>query len=403
MFRKKRILQNPIVVDLGAREVKVLTYSEDPETRNVVVHGLGSSRISPGKVLHGCLSEPYEVITAIENAYIEAKAPHQNQDSLTILTGVSGIMMDVVCSEIDHRREHPHKKIRPKEWTATLDRIRCRIDEEEYRSSKHHNAPMGLAQSSIEHLFMDGVPIKEIVSNTGQQMTFQLFNTYVPEQHLESLRRVSEELNIPIQGAFHTMYGVSRLILDNHQNPHLSMILIDIGEDHTDVAIVLEGSLKEVQSFSIGGSTFTQRIADTFEISPEEAESIKREYSLAQLPRNISAKITDVLTDDIKLWLQGVECSLEKVASDMRLPERMIVFGGGASLIGIKEGLEFGNWYKNLSESYKPYVSVFYPRSLPHVVDETDALNDPKYIPLLGILHVGSRMNRESTFGFNNQ
>lgn len=403
MFRKKRITNTPIVVDLGSREVKVLTFSEDSQTHNVVVHGVGSSRISPGKMLHGCLSEPYEVITAIENAYIEAKSPHQQQDSLTILTGVSGIMMDVVCSQIDHEREHPHKKIKPKEWAATLDKIRCRIDEEEYRSSKQHNAPMGLAQSSIEHLLVDGVPTKDVVFGTGREIGFHLFNTYVPEKHLESLTRVSEELNIPIQGAFHTMYGVSRLILDHHQNPQLSMVLIDVGEDHTDVAIVLDGFLKEVQSFSIGGQTFTQRIADTFEISFEEAESIKKEYSLAQLPRNISTKITDVLTADIKLWLQGVECSLEKVASDMRLPERMILFGGGASLIGIKEGLEFGNWYKNLSESYKPHVSVFYPKSLPHIVDETDVLNDPKYIPLLGILHVGSRMNQESTFGFNNQ
>ncbi len=402
MFRKKRVINTPIIVDIGAREVKLVTFTKDFDTNNVIIHGIGSSRLSSGKIVHGCLTDTYEVITAIENAYIEAKASHQNKKNLTILTGVSGIMMDAVSSQIEHHRDNPQKKIRKNEWVSTLDKVRCRIDEEEYRSTKEHNAPMDLAQSSIEKILIDGVPTRDVLHQTGKEITFQLFNTYVPETHLDGLYTVSEELSIPIQGVFHTMYGVSRLILDHHKDPQLSLILIDIGEDHTDVAIVLKGGLKEVHSFSIGGMTFTQRIANTFKITIEEAESIKKEYSMAQLPRNISNKITDVLTDDIKVWLQGVECSLENLASDVQLPERIILFGGGASLIGIKEGIEFGNWYKNLSESYKPYVNVFYPKSLPHIVDETEELNDPKYIPLLGILHIGSQMHNDNTLGFNN-
>ncbi len=109
------------------------------------------------------------------------------------------------------------------------------------------------------------------------------------------------------------------------------------------------------------------------------------------------------MTEDIKLWLKGIECSLEETASNTELPERIILFGGGASLMGIKEGLEFGNWYKTIAESYKPSVSIFYPKSLPHIVDETDRLNDPRFIPLLGLLHVGSRMTQYNAFGFTHQ
>ncbi len=277
MFRKKRTSYTPVIVDIGSQEVKVLTFSEDVETRNVTVHGIGISRLPAGQILHGCLTDSYQIATAIENAYVEAKHCHQNEDSLTILTGVSGIMMDSMYSQSSYQREKPDEKIRPKEWENILDKMRCKIDEEEYRSTKEHNAPMKLVQSSIEQMLFDGVPTPQVLFKKGRDLEFRLFNTYVPESHVTALTNISEKVGLPIHGVFHTMYGVTRLILDNHQNPYLSMVLIDVGEDHTDVAIVKEGILQEVQSFSIGGGAFTQRIASTFEITLEEAESIKQE------------------------------------------------------------------------------------------------------------------------------
>ncbi len=398
MFWKKEHKSTPIVVDIGSREVKVLVYTYDDKTGNIMIEGVGTSSLEEDTIEHGQIQNRADVVRALETAYIEAK---KSDDEISMVIGTSGILSDTIRTTMTEHREKPNKAIRPKEWENLLEHTHCRVEEEEYHSQLLHNMPMELVQSSIEGLTIDGEPHKDPLGQTGEKLEMNLFNTYVPESLTKELTAIAETVNVPIEGMFHTSYAVSRLVVDNHHDPHVSMVLIDVGETHTDVTVVENGLVRDTTSFSVGGRDFTETIMTAFEATSEEAEILKREYSKAQLPRKLAQKITDVLTEDIKLWLHGVQVTLEQYPSDFMIPQHFVLCGGSSKLMGLQEALEYGNWYENVNLHSKPSVSVFYPKTLPHIVDTTDKLNHPKFIPLIGLIHASSSLTAQNTFGFH--
>jgi cell division ATPase FtsA len=240
-FRKKPKKIYPYVIDIGTREVRALSFHAEPETQNMTIFSIGSSKLPASSIHNGCIQDATTVADAIKNVLIEAKNPldkHKNQPSLVVAS--SGIMVDTICSTVEYEREQSKKKIASKEWGGILEKIQSRINEEEYQSEKYYNMPMGLTQSSIERIAIDGEITSNIIKQKGSILTFDLFNSYVPETHLQKIIQISTDSNVVTEGVYHSMYGVTKLIIDNHSNSKLSMILIDIGESHTDVAVIYE-------------------------------------------------------------------------------------------------------------------------------------------------------------------
>ena len=392
MFNGKKSTTQGFALDIGSREVKMIAYEKTADTNNLKLLGSGHASINDHSLEHGRIRDVSDITQAVNTAYLEAKFDDQKYP---VTAGVSGVVIDTVCIEITERRQQTKKKIKPKEWKEWMQYIIHRLDQEEYHSERQYKVDMEMAHSSLEHMTIDGRSIDHPIKEMGEKMVFDIFTAYAPKDHLDGLKYTTEYIQMPFNGAFHNQYAVARMVLDYYKYPSPSLILVDIGDSHTDICLIIEGHIVSILSFSIGGYSFSQTLMNTFDLSIEEADTLKAEYSQARLPRHITDKITDVLTDDIKLWLQGFEVALAEISSHISLPDRVVIYGGGASLLGMKEAIEYGNWYKSIGEQYKPKVSLFSPRMLAHVIDDTGVLNHPRYIPLLGLIHVGNQHRKD--------
>lgn len=165
-------------------------------------------------------------------------------------------------------------------------------------------------------------------------------------------------------------------------------LLINLGARITQVNLVRKGN--SVASFSVffGGDDITERLASSFSLTFEEAESLKKEYGYDPTPRLFSAPIgvsndpsvgkisqeqwNAALLKAFEPYIAQLKATLDKLyglqAQIKDLP--LILSGGGSMLVGIKALLA------SILRGHEVYSYV------PSVV----GMRHPRYMSLVGSL-----------------
>jgi len=117
-------------------------------------------------------------------------------------------------------------------------------------------------------------------------------------------------------------------------------MLIDIGGCVTNITIVDNGALKYSERTDLAGNSLTRAIARGLGIDINRAENLKKRYGLlgGEEHRELSSLITPILDAIIKDVERTRNAYLEENLG--RKPERIILAGGGAKLLGISEYFE---------------------------------------------------------------
>jgi cell division ATPase FtsA len=390
MFGKKEILQ-PLIIDISENRVSVLDYTIDNKTGNTIVQALGETRLPFGVVGTDSIEKEDILAKAIEEAIIQVRPNKDNaKDIQTAVFGVSSPIIEITPRLIEIQRDNPSQKIRSKEWVNTIDEVYTKFDSESYNSYQGHNLELSLAQISLNNILLDGQEVLSPINESAQQISLETINTYIPTIYKQSLVNLAKANNLQIDGVYQYGYGVGQLILDYNTNTDISVLLIDIRFGHTSIILIQNQQIIYIQSFGVGSHSFTQAIANAFHITIDEAEKIRQEYSRLQLPRDMSRKITDALEDEISLWLQGIINSLQTINIITNITIHIFVYGEGAELLGIKESLEYSNWYKALNLTQKPSISILTPKQFAHIVDITSQVDTPRFVDMVGLIHLSS-------------
>lgn len=390
MFGNKEILQ-PLIVDISENRVSVIDYSIDNKTGNTVINSLRETKLPFGVVSTELIEKDDVLIQAIEESIDKVRPSKDNIKSQnSVVFGVSSPIIEVVPRLIEIQRETPNQKIRSKEWVHTIDEIYTKFDSEAYNSYQGHNLPLSLVQISLNNINLDDREVMSPINEISQQISLETINTYIPSTYKKSLLNIANSNNLQIDGVYQYGYGVGQLILDYNVNKDISILLIDIRFGHTSISLIQDHRIIYAQSFSVGSHSFTQAIANTFQITIDEAETVRQEYSMLQLPRDMTRRITDSLESEISLWLQGIIESIKSINISNDIPMHIFIYGEGANLLGIKESLEYSNWYKNFNLIQKPSISVLTPKQFAHIVDMTSQVENSRFVDILGLIHLSS-------------
>ncbi len=109
-------------------------------------------------------------------------------------------------------------------------------------------------------------------------------------------------------------------------------VIVNVGADSTDLVVCTNSGVWQ-RCILMGGNAFTQAIAETFRLSPEKAEKLKRTAPVSRYARQIFQAMRPVFTD----WAAEVQRSLGFYTSsnpDVKLT-RVIAMGGGTKLRGL--------------------------------------------------------------------
>lgn len=187
---------------------------------------------------------------------------------------------------------------------------------------------------SLDEVVIDWTKIgeKETADGVRQQILFISF----PKEKITKYQNIFKYAGLKLKALEVESLSLVRSLAGNDPT---SALLVDIGGYSTNIAVAEGGSLKLNSISNFAGASLTQAIANGLNIDARRAEELKRrrglkavggEYQLSTLPQ----PYLDVIISEADRARKNFELKQNKKI------ERVIIAGGGANLIGIKEYFE---------------------------------------------------------------
>ena len=230
--------------------------------------------------------------------------------------------------------------------------------------------------------------IKDPLGMTGSrlEMKANVVSTLVPAY--ENLRRTAEQANVTAERVVPSVEAAARAVLTERQREN-GVAVVDIGAATTGVAVYEENDLQYIGVVPVGSNNITNDLAVLLAIDTEVAEEIKRRFATGSFGavdapvvirwrgkelRFERSQIDEVVQARVEEILDLVRKELKKAGYDQRLPEGVVLTGGGAKMRDID---------KFVREILQTSVKIGVPTGLSGM---TDVLGKPEYATAVGLM-----------------
>jgi len=408
-----------VALDIGTENAKALVFTlEEKQSlagevigRRAVIHGVGKVALRPGDITTNSITDIARVIRASKEA-IRLASEEAGLQPQELILGIAGEFVKGATSTLTYKREDPQTKINITElrnivhklqWRAFAD-VRKNLSDE----MGYPEIDIKLIGSHVVDVRIDQYKVSNPLGFQGREVTLSLFNAFAPLSHYEALQSIAEELDLELLAFVSEPFALSRCLVSEEG---ISAIYIDVGGASTDIAVVMNGNLVGTRTFGIGGRTFTKRLSIELNISFDEAERLKLAYTADTLEQKSKKIISDVVADDIEVWVEGIILALSEFSSPQSelvltagssekidvLPSKILLCGAGTYLPEFKNTLNTTKWYKKLPFLRMPQATYMTPKDLVSVVDETKKLKDREDMVPLALVNEGLALTSDET------
>lgn len=378
-----------IALDIGTESVKALICSAEGDKGRILGVGRQSQRL--GDMASGAVTDIGAVINNCNEAIRRAeKMAGVTTDQLVM--GIAGELVKGSTTTISYTRREPDTKIDLAELKNIVHKVQWKAFDE-VRSEMafetgYNEIDIKLVNAAIVDVRIDGYKVSNPLGFQGKEVTISIFNAFAPLVHFGSLQTIAAELDLDLLAITAGPYALARC-MGNEDGGSLSAIFVDVGGGTTDMAVVNNGSVEGTKMFTLGGRTFTKRLAQALSVGYEDAEKIKLAYSEDMLEKQSHRIVREAMKSDCEVWISGVGLTLAEMENVDTLPSKIYICGGGSLLPEIKEILEDREWTQNLPFPKKPSVSFIEPKMITNMIDETKQLKDPVDVPSMALANVG--------------
>ncbi|OGG60876.1 hypothetical protein A3C86_00395 [Candidatus Kaiserbacteria bacterium RIFCSPHIGHO2_02_FULL_49_16] len=307
-------------IDIGTYHVKVVIAvpSENPDLpMQIIGTGIASSR----GVRHGYIIDPSEATRSVKEAIVRAsQSARVSIKSARVALGGLGL---------DEIRSTGEVTLTPSGGIVTAREIERAERESEKKASAK------LTNRTIIHT----IPIEFRVDGTrvlgqpsglqGTKLAVDTLLITMLSQHHDDLVEAVEAAGVEVEGVMASPLAASLVALSKAQKM-AGVILANIGAETLSVIIFDNNVPISVKVFPNGSSDITNTIALSLQISPSEAEQMKRGAVTGSdvPPRRMSTIIAGRLKDMFVI----VNAHLKTIGRQRLLPAGIIITGGGSGL-----------------------------------------------------------------------
>lgn len=378
-----------IALDIGTEVVKALICSAEGDRGRIL--GVGRHRQRLGDMSSGAVTDIGAVINNCNEAIRKAeKMAGVSTDQLVM--GIAGELVKGSTTTISYTRREPDTKIDLGELKNIVHKVQWKafdeVRSEMAYETGYNEIDIKLVNAAIVDVRIDGYKVSNPLGFQGKEVTISIFNAFAPLVHYGSLQTIAAELDMDLMAITAGPYALARC-LGNEDGGSLSAIFIDVGGGTTDLAVVSNGSVEGTKMFTLGGRTFTKRLAQALSISFEDAEKIKLAYSDEKLEKQSQRIVREAMKSDCEVWISGVALTLAEMDKIDSLPPKIYLCGGGSLLPEIKEVLESREWIQKLPFPKKPSIGFLEPKMISNLTDETRQLKTPIDVPTLALANIG--------------
>lgn len=382
-----------LALDIGTEFVKALVCEAQGDTG--YIRGVGKQRQSLGDMQSGAVMDIGSVIGNCALA-IEQATKQADFYPTDVIMGIAGELVKGITTKTTYVRKDADTKIDISELKHIIHKVQWKSFEETRSQlafeTGYNEIDVKLVNAAIVDVKIDGYRVTNPIGFQGKEVQIAIFNAFAPLVHFGALQTIAAELELNLMAITAEPYAVARCLESKDSAgdiAQMNAIFIDIGGGTTDIAIVRNGTLEGTKMFTIGGRTFSKRLATTLNISFQEAEDIKIAYSAGKLEKQSEKIVRQAMETDSEVWLAGVAFTLSEFHNIDVLPSRIYMCGGGSHLPELTSALETKEWTKEFSFSKEPTISILTPKQIPQIRDQTKLLSDPQDITPMALAHLG--------------
>lgn len=371
-----------LVVGLDIGTSKILAVVAEVHDDRVIVRGL-SSQPTYG-VIAGTVSDIEQVSVAIRNA-IKSLEKQGQCEVYSLSASVSG-------SHIDCDSSAGMVPINRKEVTYK-DR------EEVLKSARDMAIPQGnevIHTIPQEYEIDKQKGITNPIGMTGIRLDVKALVITASSNVLNNTRKCIQKSNFFVDNFVYQGIASSLAVLTEDEK-RLGVCLVDIGSGTVDIAIYIDGAIKDVFSIPFAGDKVTLDIASVLRMSSDVAENFKikfgscrpdmvshgamaelqMQYSVKSIPRIELAKIIEARYED---FFSLIRQELKRNYYDHMLGAGFVFTGGGSLVQHLVEAAED---FFDLPARIGIVKNVAVARELSHM--QLD-MGDPRYANIIGLL-----------------
>jgi cell division protein FtsA len=372
-----------------------LVVKIDADNKKGLIIGAGYEPQKMSHMIAGAVTDIAGVAQTCRKAIEEAQKEAGERTNQAVI-GIAGEFVKGVTFSFVYEREDQKQKIELPELKNIIQKIQWKafnkIRQDLAEESGISEIEVKLINATIVDIKIDGYQVTNPLGFQGREITMSVFNAYAPLVHLGAINSIAKTLNLELLFIAAEPYAIARAVdLQNSGDG----IFIDIGGGTTDIALMRQGGLEGIKSFALGGRAFTKRLAENLAVDYSEAEQIKLKYSKGEISASVKKKISDIFRQDIKVWLSGINLALNEFSKLSALPSRVLLCGGGSSLLGIIKALETSEWVRDLPMLQTPEVNFIDPTKIIDIQDQTNRLKEPKDVTPLALASLAVQLLSE--------
>lgn len=238
--------------------------------------------------------------------------------------------------------------------------------------------------------------IKDPLGMTGARLELKASVISALAPNALNLRKAAEGAKVEVEKLVPSVVAAARAVLSEKQMEN-GVAVIDLGAATTSVAVFEEGDLQYVGVIPMGANNITNDLAIVLQIDTKVAEDIKRRYIAKPVGESADgeilvrsgkeeiafskAEINEIIEARLAEIFECVRKELKISKYDHKLPEGMVLVGGGAKL---KDVAVFAK------SALEASIKIGAPKGLGGVAD---AIEKPEYAAAVGLAMMSAREN----------
>ena len=377
-------------LDIGTEFVKALIAKVNGEELDIV--GVGRARQNVSDMHGGAIADIAGVVRNCEDALAQAE-DQAGLQAKKVVIGIAGELVKGLTHTIKYRRPQPDKPLDVNEMQFIIEKVQERAQVKAQKQialeTGNEDVEVKLVNSALVSIHIDGYKVSNPIGFQGKDVSVQIYTAFAPMVHIGALEHVAEDLALELVAVAAEPFAVSRSVLGTDANSTFTAILVDVGGGTTDIAVVNDGGVEGTRMFGIGGRSFTRTLMTEMDLSYDDAEKLKVHLGHEQIKEGVKKRAMSAVDKTLDVWVSGVELALGDFDSVDHLPSRILLCGGGSSLVSLVDALSKQDWYKELPFTKRPTVQHIKPSEVMGINDTTGSTIDHTYITAMGLLRVG--------------
>jgi len=372
-----------LVLDLGSHSVKALFCSVASPSQVLITKSL-KIETPPGSIVYGRIREPEALRDKLRETFEGVKLP--------VVVGISGEAIFGFSTVGRSNRARPEKPLGEKELANTVKKIEesAFVDAVSRAAAVDGNpeVELELVNAALTSAKADGYFIADPSGYKGRTVELSYYTAFARSEDLAQVQKIFTSLGLEVLAVSGILHPSVKALAPEKLSG-FNALLVDIGGQTTEVAVIFGGGIVGTKTLDIGGDHFSLFIARSLGISVEVAEQKKLAYSQGALSEEEASQVRDLLRKPVSWWISGLQTTLSEFEGVKTFPSRFLLAGGGATLLDLQERVSQHLWGRYLPFRSEPRPEVLDISRLGLVQELSPELTGPDWVPTVSLAICG--------------